>query len=130
MTLKRIRIGVLVVDDSEFFARVAAAFVQQHPDYEVLGIAGSGFEALERVGRQRPDLVLMDLKMPVLDGLEAIRRIKALPAAPKAIAMTLEDCPETEASAFAAGADAFVAKKDLGEKLHATMDLLFEGRRS
>ena len=118
------------MDDSEPFARAAAAFVQQCPEFEVLGIAGTGLEALGRVRRQRPDLVLMDLKMPGMDGLEAIRRIKALPAAPKAIAMTLEDFPEMEASAYAAGADAFVAKKDLGEKLHALMDLLFEGRNS
>ncbi|MGQ0509353.1 MAG: response regulator [Betaproteobacteria bacterium] len=124
------KIGVLVVDDSEFFARVAAAFVQQRLGLEVLGIAGTGLEALEQVRRQRPDLVLMDLKMPGMDGLEAIRRVKALPAAPKAIAMTLEDFPEMQASAYAAGADAFVAKKDLGEKLHAAIDRLFEGRKS
>ena len=120
---------MLVVDDSEPFARAAAAFVQQRAEFEVLGIAGSGLEALERVGRQRPDLVLMDLKMPGMDGLEAIRRIKALPAPPKTIAMTLEDFAEMEASAYAAGADAYVAKKDLGEKLHAAMDMLFEGRK-
>lgn len=118
------------MDDSESFARAAAAFVQQHPEFEVLGIAGTGLEALERVRRQRPDLVLMDLKMPGMDGLEAIRRIKALPAPPKAIAMTLEDYLEMEASAYAAGADGFVAKKDLGEKLHAAIDMLFEGRTS
>ena len=123
-------IGVLVVDDSESFARAAAAFVQQRPEFEVLGIAGTGLEALERVRRQRPDLVLMDLKMPGMDGLEAIRKIKALPAAPKTIAMTLEDFPETEAGAYAAGADAFVAKKDLGEKLHAAIDMLFEERKA
>jgi len=117
-----------VVDDSEPFARAAAAFVRQRPGLEVLGIAGTGLEALERVRRQRPDLVLMDLKMPGMDGLEAIRRIKALPAAPKTIAMTVEDFPEMQASAYAAGADAFVAKEDLGEKLHAAIDMLFEGR--
>jgi two-component system nitrate/nitrite response regulator NarL len=124
------KIGVLVVDDSESFARAAAAFVQQRPELEVLGIAGTGLEALERVRRQRPDLVLMDLKMPGMDGLEAIRKVKALPAAPKTIAMTLEDFPELQASAYAAGADAFLAKKDLGEKLHAAIDRLFEGRKS
>ncbi len=123
------KIGVLVVDDSEPFARAAAAFVQQRPEFDVLGIAGTGLEALERIRRQRPDLVLMDLMMPGMDGLEAIRRIKALPGAPKTIAMTLEDFPEMEASAYAAGADAFVAKKDLGEKLHAAMDMLCEGRK-
>jgi len=124
------KIGVLIVDDSESFARAAAAFVQQRPAFEVLGIAGTGLEALAWVRRQRPDLVLMDLKMPGMDGLEAIRQLKALPAAPKAIAMTLEDFPEMEASAYAAGADAFVAKKDLGEKLYAAIDRLFEGNES
>ncbi len=128
MALKKI--GVLVVDDSESFARAAAAFVQQRPEFEVLGIAGTGIEALEQVRRRRPDLVLMDLKMPGMDGLEAIRKIRALPVAPKTIAMTLEDFPEMEAIAYAVGADAFVAKKDLGEKLHAAIDMLFEGRRS
>jgi len=124
------KIGVLVVDDSKPFARAAAAFVQQRPEFEVLGIAGTGLEALERVRRQRPDLVLMDLKMPGMDGLEAIRRIKALPDAPETIAMSIEDFPEVEASAYAAGADAFLAKKDLGERLHAAMDMLCEWRKS
>jgi DNA-binding NarL/FixJ family response regulator len=124
------KIGVLIVDDSESFARAAAAFVQQRPEFEVLGIAGTGLEALAWVQHQRPDLVLMDLKMPGMDGVEAIRELKALPAAPKTIAMTLEDFPEIEASAYAVGADAFVAKKDLGEKLHAAIDRLFEERKS
>lgn len=128
MPLKKI--GVIVVDDSESFARAAVAFVQQRPELEVLGIASTGLEALEQVRRQRPDLVLMDLKMPGMDGVEAIRRVKALPAPPKTIAMTLEDFPETEASAYTAGADAFVAKKDFGEKLHAAIDMLFEGKKS
>lgn len=122
------KIGVLVVDDSKAFARAAAAFVQQRPEFEVLGVAGSGGEALEQIRRHRPDLVLMDLKMPGMDGLEAIRKVKALPDPPKVLAMTLEEFPEIEASAYAAGADAFVAKKDLGEKLHASMDALLQGR--
>lgn len=116
------------MDDSESFAHAAATFVRQRPGFEVLGIAGTGVEALEQVRRRRPDLVLMDLKMPAMDGLEAIRKVKALPAPPKTIAMTLEDFPEIEASAYAAGADAFVAKKDLGEKLHAAIEMLFDGR--
>jgi len=118
------------VDDNELFARAAAALVQQRPECEVLGIAGTGHEAVEWVRRQRPDLVLMDLMMPGMNGLDAIRAVKALPAAPRMIAMTAEDCPETEASAYAAGADAFVAKQDFGRKLHATIAKAFGERPS
>lgn len=124
------KIGVLVVDDSESFARTVAAFVQQRPGFEILGIARTGVEGLELARRHRPDVVLMDLKMPGMDGLEAIRRLKRGAAAPKVIAMTLEDFPEVQASAIAAGANAFVAKKDVGEMLHAAIDMLIERRKS
>jgi CheY-like chemotaxis protein len=123
-------IKVVLVDDSDAFARAATAFLRREGRIEVVATARSGSEALELVYRYRPDLVLMDLNMPGMDGLETTRRIKALPGAPKVLAVTLEDFAEREAAALRAGADAFLPKSDLGTRLYALIDRLFPGDKS
>lgn len=120
-------IKVVLVDDSDAFARAAAAFLKRNGRIAVLAIANSGEQAVELVRQHRPDLVLVDLNMPGMDGLEATRRIKALQAAPKVLAMTLEDFAERECAAIRAGADAFLPKTDLGARLYALIDRLFPG---
>ncbi|HWA37832.1 MAG TPA: response regulator transcription factor [Burkholderiales bacterium] len=120
-------IKVVLVDDSDAFARAATAFLKRNARVELLAVANGGTQALELVRQHRPDLVLVDLNMPGMDGLEATRRIKALHAAPKVLAMTLEDLAERETAAERAGADAFLLKTDLGTKLYALIDRLFPG---
>src|SRR5437899_12580044 len=71
---------------------------------------GTGVEAVEEVGRLRPDLVVMDMQMPEMDGLEATRRIKAGKDAPVVIMLTLEDSAGARAEAKEAGAHNFVSK--------------------
>lgn len=77
----------------------------------------SGPKALEQVGPLHPHLVLMDLAMEGMNGLEATRRLKAQENPPRVIILTLHDNPEYRAAAEQAHADGFVAKSDLGEKL-------------
>ncbi|WP_439117389.1 response regulator [Nocardioides abyssi] len=79
-------------------------------DLEVVGEAGDGLEGVALVDRLRPDVVLMDIRMPVLDGLEATRRLHRLPEPPHVIVLTTFDADEHVVQALAAGADGFLLK--------------------
>jgi DNA-binding NarL/FixJ family response regulator len=104
------RIRTLIVDDSAFIVESLRSFFGQQEGFEVMGIAETGQEAVDRVTELRPDLVMMDIRMPGMDGLEATRTIKAREDAPVVIMFTLEDTESIRAAAKAAGADDFVAK--------------------
>lgn len=111
------RVRLLLVDDSEEFLRAAAAWLDQRPGFLVVGMARSGEEALEAVRRVGPDIVLMDLTMPGMGGFEATRVLKARPAPPLIVAVSLDDSQTVRDEASLAGADAFVSKARLSSLL-------------
>jgi DNA-binding NarL/FixJ family response regulator len=108
---------ILLVDDSPEFLEAVAHFLATEPEIEVVGRASSGRSALEQVSRLQPDLVLMDLAMPEMNGLEATRRIKSQPDTPCVVILTLHDNFEYRAQAAAVHADGFVPKSELGTQL-------------
>jgi CheY-like chemotaxis protein len=85
------RIRVVIVDDSPFVVKSVELFFKRQESFEVVGIASNGVEAVQRVTEQRPDLVVMDVRMPEMDGLEATRRIKGQNDSPVVIIVTQED---------------------------------------
>ncbi len=109
---RRRRIRTVIVDDSEYFVERVGLFLEDLAGFEVVGVAETGAEGVRRVSRLKPDLVLMDVRMPGMDGLEATARIKARGRAPVVIILTLDDSAEARAAATAAGADDFVAKRE------------------
>ncbi|MDB6068600.1 MAG: chemotaxis protein CheY [Pedosphaera sp.] len=116
---------VLLVDDNLGFLQSAADFVSRHPVMEIAGLAHSGREALRMVSEVCPDLVIMDLSMPEMNGLEATRRIKALASPPQVVIVTLYDGPEFCSSAQAAGADQFISKAEFVDSLMPLVFRLF-----
>jgi DNA-binding NarL/FixJ family response regulator len=111
-------ISVLLVDNSLEFLQVAAAFLSMIPQVAVVGTAGSGPEGLRLTAELHPDLVLMDLIMPGMNGLEATKMIKArVTTPPKVVILTLYDIPEYRAAAAAAGVDGFLDKAKFTEGL-------------
>lgn len=108
---------ILVVDDSPAFLESATRFLSVDARLEIVGQALSGKEALEQVNLLHPDLVLMDLAMPGMNGLEATRLLKAQSQAPYVVLLTLYDNSEYRNAAVAVGADGFVAKSDFGVSL-------------
>ncbi|MBI3244298.1 MAG: response regulator transcription factor [Chloroflexi bacterium] len=121
-------IRTLLVDDSrEFLESIKQFLVGQHW-LEIVGEAHSGGEALALVAALRPDLALIDLRMPGLNGLEAARCLKARPNSPRIIITTLYDNPEYRAAALAACADGFIAKSELGAQLLTLVERLFSGQ--
>jgi CheY-like chemotaxis protein len=116
---------VLLVDDSPAFLDSASHFLNTDPRIEIVGRASSGRGALEKVPELKPDLVLMDLTMPEMNGLEATREIKSQPDGPRVIILTLHDIPEYRAAAEAVRADGFVTKTELDLQLLPMIHKLF-----
>lgn len=116
---------ILLVDDSAEFLESAARFLSNDQEILLVGIAHSGYEALARVAELRPDLVLIDLAMPGLNGLETTRLMKAGGAAPRVVIMTFHDTTEYRQAARDATADGFIAKSAIRSQLFPMIASLF-----
>ena len=104
------RIRVLIADDHRDFRRVIHEFLDRLPNVSVIGEAVNGNDAIEKVGDLIPDVVLMDISMPLLNGLDATKIIKQRWPATKVIVATSNDEPIYRTKAFEAKADAFISK--------------------
>ena len=120
-------IGVVVADDQ---ATVRAGFrllIESEPDLVVLGEAANGAEAVAVASRTAPDVVLMDIRMPVLDGIEATRRITAAGPPPRVLILTTFDLDEYVFGALRAGASGFMLKERPPEELLAAIRVVAAG---
>jgi two-component system, NarL family, response regulator DegU len=114
------RIKVLIADDHRDFRKVVRDFLDQLPNVSVVGEACDGDDAVEQVGRLNPDVVLMDIKMPHKNGLEATRIIKDRWPATKVLIATLHDEMAYRIQAQEARADGFISKSELKPSLELT----------
>jgi two-component system, NarL family, invasion response regulator UvrY len=122
-----LEVTVLVVDDQAPFRLAARAVLRRAEGFSLVGEAGTGEEALERVGELNPGLVLMDINMPGMGGIEATRRIReAFPETVVFLCSTyeLDDLPP---GASTSGATAYVNKEELGP---AVLRRLWDGRET
>jgi DNA-binding NarL/FixJ family response regulator len=103
-------IRVLVVDDDPLVRSALRLMLGGQPDLDVIGEAPDGRAGVAAARAERPDVVLMDIRMPVLNGLEATRALHADPDPPRVIVLTTFDADEHVMGALAAGADGFVLK--------------------
>jgi len=107
---------VLLADDQEMVRTGFRLILGNEPGIDVVGEAGTGVDAVARARALRPDVVLMDIRMPELDGLEATRRLMADPAPPRVVVVTTFDLDEYVYGALRAGACGFLLK-DAGPRL-------------
>jgi DNA-binding NarL/FixJ family response regulator len=103
-------ISVLLVDDQELMRMAFRMVIESQPDLSVAGEAANGLEAIARVQALEPDVLLMDVRMPDLDGVEATRRIVGSGSAARVIILTTFDLDEYVYSALRAGASGFLLK--------------------
>jgi DNA-binding NarL/FixJ family response regulator len=108
---------VLLVDDQALFREALATLLEVRPEVEVVGGAANGAEALARVAELGPDVVLMDLHMPVLDGIAATRRLRVEHPATRVLALTTFDDDEDVFAALRAGAVGYLLKDVTGDRL-------------
>ena len=119
------QIRTLVVDDNECWLISIENFLGRIPGIQLVGTAKDGVEALVQVTALQPDLVIIDLVMPEMGGLEATKRLKAEPNAPRIVIVTLFCNPAYQNSAYLAGADGFVEKAEIYDKLPLLIQNLF-----
>jgi DNA-binding NarL/FixJ family response regulator len=120
---------LFVVDDAPEFRATLRRLLEEASEATIVGEAPDGEAAIEAVPKARPDVVLMDLAMPRMNGLEATRRLKlALPDL-RVVILTVHDDETYRRTALAAGADAFLPKKTVGVDLWPTLQRLRAGER-
>jgi DNA-binding NarL/FixJ family response regulator len=111
-------ISVLVADDQELVRTGFRVILDSESDIEVVGEAGNGREAVEAAKQLEPDIILMDIRMPVLDGLAATRRIVTGPdTGPRVLILTTFDLDEYVYEALRSGASGFMLKDNPAEQL-------------
>ncbi|GGN58889.1 DNA-binding response regulator [Actinoplanes lobatus] len=120
-------IRVLIVDDQALVRAGFAMVLSAQADMEVVGEAGDGAEALALLVRVPADVVVMDIRMPVMDGVEATRRICAGPDGPRVLVLTTFDTDEDAFAALQAGASGFLLKNAPPEQLLAAIRVVAAG---
>jgi DNA-binding NarL/FixJ family response regulator len=116
-------IRVLIADDQALFARMLEALLADDEDVEVVGYAKNGAEAVELADAEHPDVILMDISMPLMDGLEATRQLRDHGSDARVVMLTESDLRSDTVRAKRAGADAYVPKTRIAgalrEAIHA-----------
>jgi DNA-binding NarL/FixJ family response regulator len=122
-----VSIRVLLVDDQALVRTGFRMILEREPDLEVVGEAADGLEALELAAREHPDVVLMDVRMPRLDGIEATRQLVRAHAELKVVVLTTYDLDEYLVEALRAGASGFLLKDVQAEQLPGAVRAVVAG---
>jgi DNA-binding NarL/FixJ family response regulator len=118
---------ILLVDDQALVRAGFRSILEKQPDLEVVGEAGDGVEALRLVAETKPDLALVDIRMPRLDGLAVTRELMSAPQPPKIVVLTTFDADEYIYEALRAGATGFLLKDISPEQLVASCRAAMSG---
>ncbi|MFQ6013859.1 MAG: response regulator [Anaerolineae bacterium] len=121
------KIRVLLVDDHAIVRAGLRMLLQAQPDVEIVGEAGKGTEAIQMVRELRPDVVLMDITMPDMDGFQATRKIKALEPETAVLALTIHEGEEYFFEMLNAGASGYVPKKAAPTELVSAIRVVHRG---
>src|SRR5580704_17988324 len=119
---------ILIADDHEVVRRGIRALLEHRPGWEVCGEAGDGREAVEKTRQLKPDLVLLDIGMPNLNGIDAARQILANSPATHILILTMHYSQQVVQEALAVGARGFILKSDAGRDLVTAVDAVQHNR--
>jgi DNA-binding NarL/FixJ family response regulator len=120
-------VRVLVVDDFEPFRRSVALLLQKRPELQIIGEASDGLKAVQKAEELQPDLILLDIGLPKLNGIEAARRIRQLSPRSKILFVSQESSADVVHEAFATGACGYVIKADAGSELLPAVEAVLRG---
>jgi DNA-binding NarL/FixJ family response regulator len=119
---------VLVVDDFEPFRQRACVVLEGRPQLQVVGQAADGLEAVQKAEELQPDLILLDIGMPHLNGIEAADRIRKLAPESKILFLSQESSLDIVEEVLRRGANGYVVKAQVGSELLPAMDAVLQGR--
>lgn len=122
-------IRVLVVDDFEPWRRCVCSAIQKQNSFRVIGEASDGLEAIQKTEQLHPDLVLLDIGLPKLNGIEAAHRINQLVPTTKILFASAMSDPEVVATALLNGANGYILKSEVGADLLLALDTVIHGER-
>jgi DNA-binding NarL/FixJ family response regulator len=122
-------VRVLVVDDYESFRRFVCSTLGQWPDFQLIGEASDGLEAVQKAQELQPDLIVLDIGLPKLNGIEAARRIRKLAPESKIIFLSQESSADVVQEALSSGALGYVVKAKAGSELLTAVEAVRHGRQ-
>lgn len=128
-SISPLRIRVLVVDDYEPWRRFVTTSLQTQRDLQIIGEAADGLAAVQRAQELQPDLILLDVVLPVLNGIEAARRTRHVSPNSKILFVTTERNAEVAKAALRTGAHGYLVKSDAGSQLLQAIRFVLEGKR-
>lgn len=123
------KVRILVVDDNEPFRRFIASTLRDRKNFNVIGEACDGLKAVQQAEALQPDLILLDIGMPELNGLDAARQISNLAPNARIIFLTQESSPDVVGEALSLGAWGYVAKVQAGRELLDAVEKVMRGQR-
>jgi DNA-binding NarL/FixJ family response regulator len=123
------RIKLVVVDDHSLFRRGLVGLLGDMPEFEVVGEAGNGREALDVIDAVHPDVVLLDVNMPVMDGIATVQELRARRVSPRILMLTISQSEDDLFAAIKAGADGYLLKNTEPDELHRTLLHIARGER-
>ena len=122
--MKTGHVRILIADDHEIFRRGLRSLLESHTNWEVCGEAVNGREAIQRVQELKPDVVVLDVTMPQMNGLEAAREICRNIPGSKVVILSQHEASVMKQSAIAAGAGAYVTKSEVSRELMSAIETI------
>jgi DNA-binding NarL/FixJ family response regulator len=121
-------VRIIVVEDFVAFRRVICSILAKRQDLQVICEVSDGFEAVQKAEELKPDLILLDMGLPTLNGLQAARQILKLAPESRIIFVSQQSSPDLVQEALSLGAKGYVAKTRLASDLLIAVDAVLEGR--
>lgn len=122
-------VRILLVDDYEPFRRFVRSTLRKRPSLQIIAEVSDGLEAVQQAQELKPDLILLDIGLPTLNGIEAARKIRKLAPESKIIFVTQESFADVLQEALSTGAQGYVLKARAGIDLIAAVEAVIEGRQ-
>jgi len=120
---------ILVVDDNAPFRQFVLSKLCQRPEWQVVGEASDGLEAVHKAAELQPDLIVLDIGLPTINGIEAARRIRKLAPESKILFLSQESSPDVVQEALSLGALGYVVKALAGAELRVAVQAILQGKQ-
>jgi DNA-binding NarL/FixJ family response regulator len=120
---------ILIVDDYEPWRRVISWLLRGYPEWEIVGEAADGMEAVRKAEELQPDVILLDIGLPKLHGIEVANSVRRIVPQAKMLFVSVNLCPEVVQGALKTGAHGYIVKSDAAKELLDAMRAVLSGRR-